>query len=225
MTKLSVPDFRHFRATIDHVLAARDKHLFKLLYLLAARDNEICTKVTTADKTTRPFGKHLSWTFAKFQTPKDTLLVKVPILKRKNTKPDKPKFRFVALPISPSIEPWTADILKWMVKNGTELGLPITRQRVYQLLRENLYPAFGIEPNPKEHSKNILRHFRINHLLSEYDFDLMDLVSYSGWSIKTGGATMGFPTGQLDIYLHLKWKRYAAKLFRPLGEVLGSFLA
>lgn len=234
--ELEVPDYREFRSVIDHLPSnqdgsdTRDKHLFKLMYLLAARNNEICTKVTNGDKTTRPFGTFLSWQFKRFKSTieqhPDCFLVKVPVLKRKTKNPDSPKFRYIALPVSLHIEPWTRDLLAWMAKHkNEELGIPLTRQRVYQLLRENLYKPFGIKPDRKEHSLNILRHFRVNHLMSEYDFDPMDLVSFCGWSVKTAGREMGFATGQLDTYLHLRWRKYAPKLFKPLGEVVGAFLA
>lgn len=202
--------------------------MFKLIYLLAARDNEVCTKVTKGDNT-KPYGNFLTWEITKFQKAKDTLVIKLAVLKRKTRDPTTPNFRYVALPTNPSIEPWVLDLLKYMNKQRLENNAPLTlrinltRTRVYQILRHSLYSKFGIKVNPRRHYCNILRHFRINHLVTEYNFGIMDLVAYAGWSLKTAAGNMGMPSGQAHLYLHLKWRKYYPKLQVPLTDLLQPF--
>lgn len=225
MVELDVPEFNRFRKVIDKIRNARDRNMFKLIYLTAARESEVCTKVTKGDDT-KAYGNFLSWQITKFKTPKDTFIIKVAILKRKTKDPATPKFRYVALPIHPSLEPWTGDLIKYMAKQRIENNVPLslsinlTRARIYQLVRDTLYPKFGIKPNHEEHFCNILRHFRVTHLVSEYNFGILDLVAYCGWSVKTAAGNMGMPSGQSNLYLHLKWRAYYPKLLIPLSKLL-----
>jgi len=225
MAELDVPEFNRFRKIIDRIRSPRDRNMFKLIYLTAARESEVCSKVTKGDDT-KPYGNFLTWQIVKFKTPKDTFVIKVAILKRKTKDPATPKFRYVALPIHPSIEPWTGDLIKYMAKMRIENNVPLslsinlTRTRVYQIVRERLYPKFGIKPNREEHFCNILRHFRITHLVSEYNFSILDLVAYCGWSVKTAAGNMGMPSGQSNLYLHLKWRNYYPKLLLPMEKLL-----
>jgi integrase len=127
---------------------------------------------------------------------------------RKDKEKEKIVYKIIALPMNPRYEPWTEDLLKWIVKTGS-LSFPLTgdwinKGIVQPCLRE-------LDRNVHSHS---LRHWRITHLVSEYDFDPYDLTAYSGWTFKTTFGGMGMGSGQLDIYLHLAWKRYFKKLLR-----------
>jgi hypothetical protein len=71
-----------------------------------------------------------------------------------------------------------------------------------------------LDPKVKTHS---LRLWRLNHLVTEYQFDLYDLMVYAGWSVKHsfGDVTMPF-NPQLDVQMHNAWRRYFPKLLKPL---------
>ena len=225
MVELDVPEFIRFRKTIEKIRSPRDRNMFKLIYLCAARQNEVCNKVTREDNT-KPYGNFLTWEITKFKAPKDTFVIKVAILKRKTKDPSSPKFRYVALPTDPLYEPWTVDLIKYMKQQAIEketsltLQVNLTRQRVYQIIRDRIYPKFGIKPNRELHFCNILRHYRLSHLVSEYNFGIMDLVAYAGWSVKAAAGRMGIAAGQSHLYLHLKWRKYYPKLLIPLEKLL-----
>jgi len=59
----------------------------------------------------------------------------------------------------------------------------------------------------------------LTHLAEHYGFEAYDLTVYAGWTFKTGLGRMGMSSGQLDTYLHLKWRRYYPKLLKPIDSV------
>ena len=126
--------------------------------------------------------------------------------------------KLIALPCSKVYEPWTEDLLKQISKTKT-LSFKLTRQRVWQLYRTYLSPF--LKPRNKRNKKNPLRHFRLTHLVSAYDFNAFDLTVYSGWTLNTSAGMFGIQTSpQAGQYIHLKWRDYFAKLLKPLAEIL-----
>jgi len=126
--------------------------------------------------------------------------------------------KLIALPCSKVFEPWTEDLLRHISKTGT-LSFNLTRQRVWQLYRTYLSPF--LKPKNKRNKKNPLRHFRLTHLVSEYDFNAFDLTVYSGWTLNTSAGMFGIQTSpQAGQYIHLKWKDYFPKLLKPLEDMI-----
>jgi len=119
-------------------------------------------------------------------------------------------------PVHPTYEPWTTDLLKWVQKDQQhKLSFDITRMTVQNIVKKNLTQFF-----PKIHAHS-LRHFRITHLINEYDFTPYQITAYTGWSLKsTFGAMRVQASSNLDIYAHLQWRDYIPKLFKPIDAVL-----
>lgn len=130
----------------------------------------------------------------------------------------------VALPCSRLYEPWTLDILKFFAArakkkkaNDMVLGFDITRKTFWQLLRENLPEIFPKKSNRT--IKNVLRHYRITHLISYYTFQPYDISAITGWSLRTSYSGLGVEVSpMLDHYAHLSWRNYFPKLLKPLNQ-------
>ena len=127
--------------------------------------------------------------------------------------------KVIALPTSKQYEPWTSDIIKYMLKNKGKLSFPITRQRLWQLMRKNIS---GILPRKDIHNvRNPLRHFRISHLIEYYNMEPFELTTYAGWTAKTTFNRMGMmASSNLDHYAHLRWRNYFPKLLKPLATIV-----
>jgi hypothetical protein len=127
-------------------------------------------------------------------------------------------YKVIAVPCDNSFEPWCLPLLQYWRDHDKKLSFDITRERLRQIYRENLK---GIMPSPNKKSrKNILRHYRLSHLLEYYNFDAVQLTNYSGWTFKSAFGFMGIPaSGNLDYYLHLQWKQYFPKLLRPIASM------
>jgi len=210
----SVPELAEFRVAVDKIGRFKDSVVVKAYYLLAARNNELTCKISESrKKLTRCLGNHVSWEIVNYNGMK-VLLVKCPVLKRKrkSKKGEGIVFKPIALPIDPKYEPWTLDLLKWIKRNNGKLNFNLTDNAIEKLVKRNLNDYF---PNIYPH---FLRHTRLTHLVSYYDFDPYDVTVYAGWTFKTGLAHHAglIITGQMDIYLHLAWKRYFPKLLKPL---------
>lgn len=218
-----VPDFVEFRWKVDQIQNTRDSILVKTLYLLAARDCEIITKASPSDVSTTPYGKFLKHEIKDnpYLEGSDILLIKCPIAKRKqiNREELKPYYKYVALPTEKVYEPWTLDLMEWLEIHDT-LAFDFTRQHLLKRLKKNLGDML-----PKR-IKNPLRHFRVTHLVTEYDFDPNDLTAYTGWTVRTGFAKVGFtlPTDQLQIYQHYRWKQYLKRLLKELFNKKGEYI-
>jgi len=234
----SAPDYAEFRAYVDALPNQKNSFVIKALYLTACRVSELVMKTTEYDLRrgmTKPFGLFMRWEITEYLGEKVLLLIFVTakryrkkggskivadfLTKFIETKKVDDKllsklrnilvWKIIALPCNPIYEPWTLDLLRYIKKNGT-LGINLTRQRIWEIVKKSLKPFW---PDVKTHS---LRHWRLTHLAGHYNFDPYELVIYAGWTFRTGFSALGLPSGQLDTYLHLGWKRYFPKLLRPL---------
>jgi len=229
-----VPDFHVFRVFVDKIPRKRDRLIIQALYLTAGRVCELCRRVCPSDLT-KPYGIFSNWTFADYLGEK-VLLLRYVVAKRVKKEKKEVLNRFlaefkngkfnvklakelksvlswkiIALPVNPKFEPWTIPLIKY-IKENRSLSFNLTRQHIWRIVKENLKE---LDRDVHTHS---LRHYRITHLLQVYDFDAWDLSSYAGWTVKTSLGRMGMPipSEQLDVYLHLSWKRYFPKLLKPL---------
>lgn len=219
-----VPEFKRMREHIDHIYKKRDRVLIKTLYLTALRVSEIVTEVTRYDQEkgwSQAYGRYLDFSIAYYQVNRNhkepVLLITAATAKRKlKTKEEKERGfipKVIALPCKPIYEPYTEELLRWIQKHRT-LSFPITRRRVLQIVKENLKE---LDPNVRTHS---LRHWRITHLVTQYQFDPYDLCAYAGWSLKHGFGTVGVPVSpQLDVYMHSAWQNYFPKLLKPINDL------
>lgn len=123
-------------------------------------------------------------------------------------------YKKIALPCNPKYEPWTVDLLHYIQKHGT-VSFNLCRKTLWEIQRQYLEPF--LPRKNKASVKNPLRHFRITHLLDNYNFQADEITTYSGWSLKTTFNQMGvLASPNLDIYSHLAWRKYFPKLLREL---------
>jgi len=114
----------------------------------------------------------------------------------------------------PVYEPYTKDLLKWIQVHGT-LSFNLGRTRVWQIVKEHLRK---LDPKVKTHS---LRHRRLNHLVTEYQFDPYDLMVYAGWSVRHSFGSVGIAVSpQLEIYYHSAWQKYFPELLKSIQEAI-----
>lgn len=85
--------------------AFAQKLLIEVLYLTAARANEIAARGSPSDTTTRPCGEEIGWRQDLYE--KDGETVNVLVLRLRTLKHKEPQHRSIALPIHPKYEPWT----------------------------------------------------------------------------------------------------------------------
>lgn len=213
-----VPRMKVLRKIVEAIEDSRDRVLIEMLYLTACRVNEISMRALKYDvehKKSRALGAHLSYELTKYQEH-PVFLLQPAVLKRKlkptKRNPDPIKTKAIALPCNPDYEPWTYDLMDW-VKQHKILGFPITRVGIWQIIKKRLS---CLDPGIRTHD---LRHYRITHLITEYEFDAFDLTAYAGWTVRHGLAAsgMGSFSGQLDVYGHLSWRRYFPKLLREVS--------
>jgi len=215
------PELSTFRAAVERIPHKRDSLFIKATYLTASRACELLTKVTPYDlkhKQTKPYGNEVSYKIEEYEDHK-VLVLKMAVLKRKARVQRKGQttelkvYKMVALPTLPKYEPWTLDLMKYIRKRGT-LAFDFTRQTAWEIVTKRL-GSLSSMLGTHTHS---LRHFRLTHLVTEYNFDAFDLTSFAGWTFKTGLSRtgQGAASGQLDTYLHLAWRRYYPKLLKEI---------
>lgn len=121
----------------------------------------------------------------------------------------------IPIPINPKYEPWSKDIIQYILRNGV-LRFDITDGMARSIARKYLKKLFG--DWFRFHS---LRHIRISHLIQYYNFDPYEISTFAGWSFRTAFAGMGIQASpMLDIYAHLSLNRIVAKLLVPLEDLL-----
>jgi len=237
--QIQVPQMQTFRDFVDHVKfkKRRDEIYIKLTYLLASRASELLTKVTpymTKNNMTKPYGLLLKWEIQNYKKPDGNsiklLLVKSAIAKRKKRMKGQPsqkgqavtvkvKTRITPIILDPQAEPWCLSVLKWLTnkKENTEAKLSFD---FVEMTAQNLVRKYLRRLDPKIHP-HLLRHYRINHLIRNYNFSPYQISAYVGWSLKGVFGSMGMASSSnLDIYSHLSWQDYVDKLTVPLQSVI-----
>ncbi|MHC3129846.1 MAG: site-specific integrase [Candidatus Bathyarchaeota archaeon] len=219
---IKVPDFKRMREYIEHIPKKRDRVLIKTMYLGAFRVSEITTKVSPSDTKTHAYGRHLTWKIADFKVNRrrkeKALLITSAIAKRRlQTKKQKARGfipKVIGIPVMPNYEPFTEELLRWGVKHWS-LSFPLTRRSVHRIVKQNLR---RLDPKVSPQS---LRHWRLTHLVTHYQFDPYDLTAYAGWSLQHGfGVTGGMAVSpQIDAYMHSAWQKYFPKLLKPITEL------
>jgi integrase len=218
-TMSEVPELGEFRDYIDDLGNNRDTLLIKSLYLTASRCEELLTRACPSDKTTRALGHLVDHSIYHVKTGErdDPILVfKVPVLKRRSKK-EQQIFKIIALPCNPEYEPWTLDLLRYITQKNRSLSFDLTRGRVYQIVKAALK---GLDSKAHPHS---LRHYRLTHLVLNYNFKDYEVTQIAGWTTRTGFSMLGSSAAaspNIDIYLHLRWKEYIPKLLVPLRSAV-----
>jgi len=215
LMKREAPSPPLFRKAVETIPKQRDRDLIKLLYLTAARVSEVITQASPYDikhKKSMPYGRELRWQLDEFEGEKVLILTLATAKRRWITmKAGQAEEhlvpKLIALPVNPKYEPWTFDLLKRIAKHKT-LSFNTSRFTALRVVRKNLSP---IDPKIHTHS---LRHYRISHLMEYYNFDPYDVIAYTGWTYKSGLQKMSMPSGFMDTYAHLSWKKYFPKLLK-----------
>ncbi|MEM2597244.1 MAG: hypothetical protein QXT50_01105 [Thermofilum sp.] len=185
-----VPDIATFRCAVESIPDQRDRLRVKTAYLLAARASELCFK----DSDVPAYGGLMRHRLEEFMN-QPVLLTKLATLKKRR---DEASYRVIALPLR--FEPWAAEIAKFIDEHGSLKPLfDITRRQLRNVTSKHL----GVNPH-------WLRHARITHLVDYYGFTAEEITTYAGWSYRALGQSM------LETYLHLNWRSYVLKLFKPL---------
>lgn len=247
--QIKVPELKEWRDVVDHMKCATKKEeiFIKLMYLTAARTSELLTEVTPfqlKNNKTKPYGSLLEWQLTDYKKRDGKsiklLLIKMAVAKKKmkKTKPEeqpqpetqteadvtpqtlrlKVRMKIIPIPCGDiSVEPWSIDIIRWInAHKGSPEALrfnfvEMTAQNIIKRNLSNMFPS--IHPH-------LLRHFRVTHLIQNYNFTPYQLTAFTGWSLKSTFGSMGISaSSNLDIYSHLVWKDYIDKLLVPLSEV------
>jgi hypothetical protein len=123
----------------------------------------------------------------------------------------KVRMRVVPVPINREMEPWAEDILRYIQRKKGRLEFPFTRRTGLEIVKRNLKE---LDASVHTHS---LRHWRIHHLLTCYDFTPVEVSTFVGWSLRTAlGRNV---SSNLDLYSHLTWKDFVGKLLTPLSTI------
>jgi len=237
--EIQVPDMQAFRGFVDHVkfTKKRDEIYVKLTYLLAARVSEVVNKVTPymrKHKMTKPYGLLLKWELESYKKPDGNtiklLLVKSAIAKKKKRMKGQPsqeeqrlifkvKTRITPIILDPAAEPWCLSILRWLTNKKENKEHKLSFDFV-EMTGQNICKRYLTRLDPKIHP-HLLRHYRVNHLIRNYNFSPYQVASYVGWSLKSVFGSMGQQvSSNLDIYSHLQWKDYVDKMTVPLQSVI-----
>lgn len=219
-----------FRRKVDAIPEPTVRYAAKLLYLTASRTNELCGRGATElgkVKTYRtaegetlakrvggtrplcPTRERVSLEMYQDETHGNVKVLRftLAVLKRRAE-----AVKEVALPLSGDYDPWVRQLAA--VIERMEMGeplLPYNRRDVSDWLLA--YGLTGRDLGLKEDARvlNPLRHLRLTHLVTHYDFNEMDLLMVGGWAPRT--ALIAGPMGD---YLRLAWRKYFPKLLVPL---------
>lgn len=219
-----------FRAKVDAVPDPTVRYGVKLLYLTAGRVNELCGRGSVEAGSQRAFtdesGKirvqkvgvtrPLMPTRERVSVEEyrdaghgrvEVLRLTLRVLKRRQE-----VVKEVAVPLSGDFEPWARQLANVIGKmEPDEVLLPFSRWDVSDWLRQ--YELTGRDLGIRDDARvlNPLRHLRLTHLVTHYDFNEFDLLMVGGWSPRT--ALIAGPMGE---YLRLAWRKYFPKLLVPL---------
>jgi hypothetical protein len=119
-------------------------------------------------------------------------------------------FKMIALPVNPKYEPWTKDLLLFIQRQKGKLSLDLTRHRLWEIVKHELSP---LDRKVRTHT---LRHWRISHLIENFNFSPYEVTVYAGWTIGSTFGAMGIQASRnIDIYAHLTWRTYFPKMLVP----------
>lgn len=213
-----IPRFREMREAIDHIPSWRDRIYLMYLYLTASRYAEIVTHVSPSEhEVTKAYGNEVTWDLEKWQRGEQVeqaLAITVRCAKKK-----KAYYKVIGLPVQPHFEPWTKSLLHYLVrKKGFHIDLG--RHQLGRIVRQELRGQGLRVPSTL---KNPLRHYRLSHLATVYDFrNPVFLTSITGhqsgydYRAMTGGTL----PAALSSYLHTLWRDYFHLLMKPYTEAL-----
>jgi hypothetical protein len=136
----------------------------------------------------------------------------------------KPSKQIVALPMSKDFEPWTRELYDYFRAKNNDYVFPFNRTTAYNYVRSNkifkdcLYTIkeyrisrenklFQVNEHPRKLYLDGLRYLRQDELREKYDFDWVDLESYTG--LKFSDITRSRRRGVLS---RKDWRRYIEKL-------------
>ena len=126
----------------------------------------------------------------------------------------------IALPLSGEFDPWVRQLAGIIerLEPGQPL-LPFSRRDLSDWMRAYGFTGQALGIRESERVLNPLRHLRLSHLVTHYDFNEFDLLMVGGWAPRT--ALIAGPMGD---YLRLAWRKYFPKLLVPLPGTLLSAL-
>jgi len=164
----------------------RDRALFSLLYLTGARIGEIVKRVKKKD-----------FEFIRFQN-KQFMIVELYTEKNR-------LHPLRRTPISIEKEKELVDYVTQYMENleDEDYLFPFTKQRAWQII--NLILRYNKPRNRKNkfmNANHFLRHCRLTHLVTNYDFTDQDLVQFTGWANSIPAKS----------YMHLRFKDLARKM-------------
>lgn len=260
---MSLPSVVEVRNRIDQVREETLRNTLKAVYLFCARIGEVVHYTYLSDTRTGTTGHKLTATETAYMpslensgttgtlmmialvegrdlSMKEIAKMREPVAlfhvwteKRKGLKSIGIR-RDIALPLNPTFEPWSLDLLSYFQKRQVlkEPIFPFTRQKAYTLSK----PAFeGLtatithyrKATPEldekgrhktkivpEHTKpftiHSLRKIRENELRRNYRFDAFEISAYGGWTMQTKAGT----SSALAHYDMPAWEDYFPKLLR-----------
>ena len=181
------------------------KTLDKFLFLSGARISEVVTlqRPCERDKLFNS-GNQLTMNYAKFGG-EEIAVFTITTLKRTDHIQ-----RSVALPLNTKYERWTKDIIKeW----GKSNPFNIHRQLAWKANRI-VFKGLNYKVTPrlkpaiyKPISNHGLRHVRIRELIMDYNFNVLEVQRYVGWTASSIGVNT-----LVDTYFNLVWRDYIGKL-------------
>ena len=144
-----------------------------------------------------------------FEIKEDVLNVKVNTLKNRRT-----PIRILPCYLYGKEQGMVQELIDHIVsiQDYSQKLFSVTRQRAYNHFTETIeYPVRAIDPRTRRFiditfkvHPHYLRHCRLTHLVTEYNFDLMRLIQYAGWT-NSNPAT---------IYVSMDWSSLATPLMK-----------
>ena len=163
----------------------RDRALFSLLYLTGARIGEVVKRLKKSDFEFIKFNKRW-FMIVELYTEKNRLHP----LRR--------------TPINIEKEKELVDYVNKYVEGleDEDYLFPFTKQRAWQIIARIISRYKKRYRNKFMNANHFLRHCRLTHLVTKYDFTDQDLVQFTGWSNSIPAKS----------YMHLRFKDLARKM-------------